>query len=236
MPSIYSRPELYEAAFSFRDIPAEVDVVARWLGGVPTSILELAAGPAAHAIELARRGSAATAVDVSPAMVRHAARRADEVGVALDARVGDMSDFALVRRFGAVLTMAGAIGHLTDETALKAHFRCVARHLAPGGRYVLETSKPGDGATRDRWRLTRGGIRFDVRFSPRLLTVRVRGRDGRTQTYRDVLGLRPWTAGELTAAAEGADLRICERHHRLAGQSRLVLVFGRQSSSMDSSS
>ena len=236
MPSIYSRPALYEAAFSFRDIPAEVNAVVRWLGAVPSSVLELAAGPAAHAIELARRGSTATALDVAPAMVRHAARRAGEAGVALDARVGDMSDFALGRRFGAVLTMAGAIGHVADETALRAHFRGVARHLAPGGRYVLETSKPGDDATRDRWRLTRAGTRFDVRFSPRLLTVQVRGPDGRTQTYRDVLGLRLWTAGELAAAAEGADLHVCQRRRRLAGQSRLVLLFGRQSSSMDSSS
>jgi hypothetical protein len=112
----------------------------------------------------------------------------------------------------------------------------VARHLAPGGAYVVETSQPGDQGTRERWRLSRHGRKFDVRFSPRLLTVRVRHPDGRAQTFRDELGLRLWTAGELAEAASRAGLAVARRHRRLAGQSRLVLVFRRQSSSTDWSS
>jgi cyclopropane fatty-acyl-phospholipid synthase-like methyltransferase len=199
-------------------------------------VIELAAGPAAHGIELARRGFDVTALDLSPAMVRHAARRAREAGVPLTAATGDMSDFALGRRFALILTMAGAVGHLGDERALQAHFRCVARHLAAGGAYIVETSPPGDEGTRDRWRLSRHGREFDVRFSPRLLTIRVRHPDGRAQTFSDALGLRLWTAGELAKAAARAGLAVVQRHRRLAGQSRMVLVFGRQSSSTDWSS
>jgi len=236
VPSIYSRPELYEAAFSFRDIPAEVDAIVRWVGGARARALELAAGPAAHGIELARRGVDVTALDLSPAMVRHAARRARGAGVRIDAQVGDMTDFSLGGRFGLILLMAGAVGHLSSEEALRAHFACVARHLAAGGRYVVEASQPGDDTTRDRWRLTRDGTRFDVRFSPRVLTVRVRQPDGRVLAFRDELGLRMWTAGELADAAAGSGLAVLQRRRRLAGESRLLLVLGRQSSSTDSSS
>jgi SAM-dependent methyltransferase len=236
-PSIYAHPELYEAAFSFRDVAAEVDTILRWCPVAPgTRILEVAAGPAAHAIELARRGLVAAALDLSPAMVRHAARRARQAGVDLDVVVADMSDFTIGGRFGLVLTMAGAIGHLADEVTLASHFRSVARHLAGDGQYLIETTRPGDGDTRDRWRLSRQGRRYDVHFSPDRLTVRVREADGRARTFTDRLGLRLWTARELADLAGDAGLEVAQRHRWLAGQSRLVLVFRKgQSSSIDSS-
>jgi SAM-dependent methyltransferase len=227
VPSIYARPALYEEAFSFRDVPAEVDAILNWTGLGGGRALELAAGPAAHSLELARRGLDVTALDLSPAMIRHASRRAKEAGVALAVATGDMSQFALGRRFGLILTMAGAVGHLGDDRALRSHFGCVARHLGAGGVYVIETSPPGDVGTRDRWRLSRHGRQFDVRFSPRRLTIRVRHPDGRAQTFSDALGLRLWTAGQLAEAAARAGLGVVQRHRRLAGQSRMVLVFGR---------
>src|SRR6516225_5648786 len=72
---IYDDPELYQLACAYRDIPAEVDALLAWAGrhlrepgAGPGSALELAAGPADHARELARRGLLATALDISPAM------------------------------------------------------------------------------------------------------------------------------------------------------------------------
>ena len=59
MPGIYDEPEYYEAACAYRDVPAEVDALLRWSGKhhePPRSVLELAAGPAEHARDLARRG------------------------------------------------------------------------------------------------------------------------------------------------------------------------------------
>ncbi|MGH3380572.1 MAG: class I SAM-dependent methyltransferase, partial [Actinoallomurus sp.] len=64
---IYDHPQAYELACSFRDVSAEVDVLRRWADGA-RHVLELAAGPAEHARWFARRGVAATALDLSPAM------------------------------------------------------------------------------------------------------------------------------------------------------------------------
>ena len=46
------------------------------------ALLELAAGPANHAIELARRGLSAGALDLEPAMVRYGLEKAAAAGVA----------------------------------------------------------------------------------------------------------------------------------------------------------
>jgi len=71
---IYDEPWAYELACSFRDVPGEVDVLLGWYvehyGGLPGSMLELAAGPAKHAREFDRRGIKATALDLNPANVR----------------------------------------------------------------------------------------------------------------------------------------------------------------------
>jgi SAM-dependent methyltransferase len=224
--SIYAHPELYEQAFSFRDVAAEVDAIVKWCAPpAGARVLELGAGPAAHCIELARRGVIVTALDLSPAMVRHAARRATAAGVDITGVTADMADFAVPGRFDLVLTMAGAIGHLGSGDALATHFRAVARHLTGTGLYLIEATRPGDGHTRDRWRLSRAGRRYDVRFSPERLTVRVRHPDGRAQTFSDRLGLRLWTAQQLADVAGGAGLELVQRHRWLAGQSRLIQVF-----------
>ena len=59
---IYDEPELYQLACAYRDVPAESGALLSWLDkhakiadGV-RSVIELAAGPAEHARELAHRG------------------------------------------------------------------------------------------------------------------------------------------------------------------------------------
>src|SRR6266576_2840214 len=77
---IYDEPWAYELACSFRDVPGEVDVLLGWYveqyGGLPSSVLELAAGPAEHSREFDRRGIKATALDLNPAMCAYAASKA----------------------------------------------------------------------------------------------------------------------------------------------------------------
>src|ERR1700683_2105271 len=72
VPGIYDEPEFYAAACAYRDVPVEVDALLRWsekhrdtAAGALESVLELAAGPAEHARNLARRGLAATGLDPS---------------------------------------------------------------------------------------------------------------------------------------------------------------------------
>ena len=102
--SIYEEPELYQLACAYRDVPAEVTALLTWLdkhgkpapdGGGARSVLELAAGPAEHARELARRGLRSTALDYSPAMCAYAAGQAKAAGLELNVVEADMRDFRI---------------------------------------------------------------------------------------------------------------------------------------------
>ncbi|MBV8295755.1 MAG: class I SAM-dependent methyltransferase [Acidimicrobiia bacterium] len=244
---LYADPRLYELAFSYRDIPHEVDVLEAWYqrrrGGRPHRVLELAAGPAAHAIEFARRGATATALDASAAMCAYATRRSRDEGVALDVVEGDMVRFRLRRRFDLAVVMLDSASHVLDLDAMVSHLRSVGTHLVPGGLYVMEMSHPADflagspetpathmtpapPMTQSRWRLARGPGRVDVRFTspPRCfdpatqvtesrISVRVT-EEGCQRVLRGRVALRRWTAVELDAAA------------RLAGNVRVVQRYG----------
>ena len=93
---IYDEPELYQLACAYRDVPAEAGALLAWCdeyyrgsntgntgststgAGTVRSVLELAAGPAEHARELARRGLKATALARSAAMCAFAAAQASD--------------------------------------------------------------------------------------------------------------------------------------------------------------
>ncbi|MFD0690552.1 class I SAM-dependent methyltransferase [Actinomadura fibrosa] len=244
MTGIYDDPWAYELACSFRDVPAEVDVLLGWCArhrpsaaGPVRTALELAAGPAEHARELAARGLAATALDLNPAMCAYAARAAKEAGVLLEVVQDDMTRFDLGRRFDLVITMLDSTSHLMTLDAFVAHLDRVAAHLAPGGLYVVEMSHPRDRLGDDPsvstgWTVERDGVQATVRWgepADRLdpvtqiaddhVTMTITedggdGRDGATRVIRDVVPYRFWTATELDAAI------------RLAGGLRTVARYG----------
>src|SRR5207247_10457296 len=151
-----------------------VDAVIRWYARHGprrrlANALELGAGPAQHAIELARRGIAATALDRSATMRAFAGRQARAAGVALEVAGGDVRAFDLGTRFDAALCLGDSAAHLHDLDALVSHLASVGRHLRPGAIYVMETAHPaacmGAAARPKRaWQVTRNGRRLRVRW------------------------------------------------------------------------
>jgi SAM-dependent methyltransferase len=222
---VYTEVDDYEVAFSYRDIPREVDTLLAWferhalLPAPPRAVLELAAGPAAHARELARRGAAATAVDRSPAMCARAVARACDQGVDLRVVCADMRAFGLDDRVDLAVMMLDSAAHLLDLDDLLANLRATAAHLRPGGLYVLEMSHPSDfltavPRTETSWEVTAPDRRVTIRwggpddpFDPvtqitlTCVTVETEHADGRRTLTRDVLQQRMWTATEVEAAA-----------------------------------
>jgi SAM-dependent methyltransferase len=112
-------------ACAYRDVPAEATALLAWCGEHSReevqSVLELAAGPAEHALELARRGLRATALDKSAAMCGFAAARAEGAGLDLGVVEADMRDFKLPDRFDLAITMLNSLCHLFTLDDLLAH-------------------------------------------------------------------------------------------------------------------
>lgn len=199
--SVYAKPELYEIAFDFRDVPAEcgalLEIARRYSPHPPQGFIELAAGPAAHAREMAARGLRAVAVDLTPEMVDLGRRIAQEASVDIEYVEADMAAFVLARPVDLAAILMDSLTVLLDNDAVLAHLRCVADALVPGGIYVLEMGHPRDtfgvgSSSESDWVMKRDGTtvhtiwgRDDDPFDPITqitdVTVTVRWRRGEEQ-------------------------------------------------------
>jgi SAM-dependent methyltransferase len=259
---IYDEPDLYQLACAYRDVPAEVTALLSWCAehwrgaggpdglsdtgqdatgsdkagqrdiGKVSSVLELAAGPAEHARELAARGLSAAALDLSAAMCAYAARQAAAAGVELDVHEADMRDFSLSRQFDLAIIMLNSACHLFTLDDLVANLRAVAAHVVPGGLYVLELAHPADYLSPDlrtsnTWTIEADGVVADVTWGGREdpidpvrqitrehMSITARYADGTIRTASDVVPNRFWTATEITAGV------------RLAGGFTIAATYG----------
>lgn len=232
---IYDAPLAYEVAYSYRDVPAEVDALLAWHGGPVTAALELAAGPADHALELARRGCRVSTLDLSTAMCDRAAERAKEVGLVLDPVIrGDMTDFRLNQTYDLVFCLIDSLAHVLTLDLLIAHLVCVRNHLARDGAYVVETSHPADGfgpgsRTDTDWTVERDGTRVHISWgrgdeptdpvtqvSNMLVSMEITGPRG-VARIEEFLPQRFWTRDELVAAARLAGLTVTAQYGDFIG-------------------
>jgi SAM-dependent methyltransferase len=236
---IYDQPELYQLACAYRDVPTEAAALLAWCAthyqgtgtGTVGSVLELAAGPAEHARELARRGLRATALDRSPAMCAYAAAQAQVAGLDLDVVEADMRDFKSGARFDLAITMLNSVCHLFTLDDLVPHLTAVAAHLVVGGLYIVELAHPADffapvPRTSSEWTIEADGVRAQVHWGGRQdridpltqvtaehMTITATAADGTIRTVSDVVPNRFWTLTEFTAAvrlanAAGAGLTL----------------------------
>jgi SAM-dependent methyltransferase len=208
MPGIYDEPEYYEAACAYRDVPAEVDALLRWSGKhhePPRSVLELAAGPAEHARDLARRGLQATALDLNPAMCARARDLAAKAGIPLTVVQADMRDFSLPGPFDLAVTMLNSLCHLLTLDDMLRHLTAVGRHLDQNGLYIMELAHPADffGAERrtsSEWSSETGDGTVSVRWGAQDQIDPVTQVTREHVSVTDIVPNRFWTATELTAA------------------------------------
>ncbi|MEL6682753.1 MAG: class I SAM-dependent methyltransferase [Pseudomonadota bacterium] len=103
-------------------------------------ILEFAIGTGRIALPLAARGCAVSGIDLSSAMV--AELRKKETGAPLEIAIGDMTTTHMPGDFSLVFLVFNTIDNLTTQDAQVACFQNAARHLLPGGRFVVETLVP----------------------------------------------------------------------------------------------
>jgi SAM-dependent methyltransferase len=136
---LYDAPSLYDAMVPPGPCEAFYTRLAEEAGG---PILELACGTGRLSIPLARAGSSVFGLDLSPAMLRRATRKAERAGVAVRFVSGDMRDFDLGRRFPLIVLSCNSLAHLLTAAEVKACLACVRRHLEPGGIFAFDIVNP----------------------------------------------------------------------------------------------
>lgn len=149
---VYDHPRAYELAFAYRDIAGECEglllAAERSLGRPAVSAVELAAGPALHARELARRGLRVAAVDRSAGALAYVAA----VAPAIATVQADLRDFVLSAPVDLAFCPLSGFAYLLDDAAWHAALTAAAAALVPGGALVLELA-PADAtrAVADAW-------------------------------------------------------------------------------------
>jgi len=211
----------YDLIFSRRDYTAEIAFltgVIREAGPGTASLLDVACGPGRHLAALAEEFPDAAGVDLSEAMVSLAAERVPE-GVPVT--LGDMRDFDLGRRFGAVICLFGSVGYMRETPALDEAVARMAAHLEPGGVLVVEPWHHPDTFEADR--AIPVIARDDGRAITTLIVQRVEGRHGimdmrhtvafgtDVHTFREVHELGLFTDAEYRASFEAAGLSVTHR-------------------------
>lgn len=104
------------------------------------SVLEFAIGTGRVALPLRQRGIAVSGIELSPAMVAQLRAKADEA--AIPVVIGDMATTRVSATFSLVFLVFNGISNLLSQADQIACFRNAARHLMPGGRFVVELWVP----------------------------------------------------------------------------------------------
>lgn len=127
--------------------------------------LEFAIGTGRVAVPLAARGVPVTGIELSRPMIEQLRTKADETSIPVI--VGDMATARAPGTYALVYLVFNTISNLLTQEEQVACFRNAARHLAPGGRFVIELwvpelrkLPPGTPAT--VWRSEPGYIGLDT--------------------------------------------------------------------------
>ena len=131
----------YDEGSAFMFEPEVLDPAVDFLAGLAGdgAALELAIGTGRVAIPLADRGVRVAGIELSQPMTDELHRKRADIPVV----VGDMATARVDGGFSLVYVVWNSIGNVRTQAEQVACFRNAARHLAPGGRFVVELWVPG---------------------------------------------------------------------------------------------
>ena len=139
MPGPQQRAAEAYRSFAPAVLGPTVDFLARLAGA--GSVLEFAVGTGRVAIPLVARGIRVTGIDLSRPMLDELRRNIPEQQ--LPVVEGDMATTRVEGLFSLVYVVWNSIGNVRTQAEQVEVFRNAARHLAPGGRFVIELWIPG---------------------------------------------------------------------------------------------
>ena len=117
-------------------------------------VLDLACGAGRHAVPLAELGYAVTGLDISAQFLSEARRFAQERGVSVDWRPGDMRTLVFEEEYDAALCFGNSFGYLSRSDT-KQFLKRLSAALRDGARFVLESGAVAESIlpnlVRSRW-------------------------------------------------------------------------------------
>ncbi len=165
-------------------------------------VLDIPCGAGRYAVPLAELGYTVTGLDISTQFLSEARRFAQERGVSVDWRLGDMRTLAFEGEFDAALCFGNSFGYLSRADT-KHFLKRLSAALRDGARFVLESGAVSESIltnlVRSRWMqvgqiLFLSSVDYDVPAS-RLISryAFIRGAEREEKTAEVIV----YTVGEL---------------------------------------
>jgi SAM-dependent methyltransferase len=127
---------IYDAVYSFKDYAAESErihtLIEERSPGAST-LLDVACGTGKH-LEQLRAWYEVSGLDFDPKLLEIARERVGDIKLT----AGDMTAFALGRRFDVVTCLFSSIGYVGTVERLEQAIAAMAAHLDPGGVLIVE--------------------------------------------------------------------------------------------------
>jgi SAM-dependent methyltransferase len=184
--------------------------------------LEVGAGTGRATVFLARQAAHVVALDVSLELI--ALGRARLRGVPHVAFfAGDMRRTGLAASFDLVVAADDPFAHLLADDDRDAALAAAARHMAPGGRLILDAAwltpererlaARSEGLVTERFRGGGGdqlSVREELHCAGRLCTTRIEYRRGGSLLAAASFRSRLWSLAEMARRCRSAGLRVTE--------------------------
>jgi SAM-dependent methyltransferase len=120
-----------ETAFVVAD--DQVEKILRLTGLAGGHVLDLCCGPGRHAVALAKRGFAVTAVDRTPFLLEHARARAAKANLPVEFVLEDMRRFSRPATFDLIINFFTSFGYFDDQADDFRVLELSARTSDPAG-------------------------------------------------------------------------------------------------------
>jgi SAM-dependent methyltransferase len=133
---MYNHPDLYEKAFSYRNLRRECNFLEKLFGNRVKSVLDIGCGLGGHLRILSERYSV-SGLDKSRKMVEYARKK-----VKGNFYVRDMCAFSIPKKFDAAISMLATFSYIVNISEIYSHLDSVARSLGKKGIYVIEMGNP----------------------------------------------------------------------------------------------
>lgn len=195
--------ERYDKSTAGMPVEPVVEFLVPLAGG---GALELAVGTGRIAVPLAARGVRVAGIDLSPDMVAQLRSKSTDIPV----EIGDMTTTRIDGTFSLAYIVFNSINNLTTQDAQVACFENAARHLLPGGVFVVEVGVPNTRRLEvfDLSEEHVGVDEFDA-DTQRLVSHHFSLRDGRWELRS--IPFRSVSPAELDLMARIAGMRLRER-------------------------
>ena len=200
--------DLYGETMSPETTHQEAGFIVDILGLEPgAEVLDMPCGHGRHLVELASRGCVMTGVDINSFFLTEAACAADERGVVVDLRQGDMRTIELSEgEFDAGLNLCTALGYFDSPDDDVVVLRNFARSLKRGGKLLIEFQNRENILTplpMQRWREVANGTILLEKWLYNVITGKV-------------------TVERLIIPKEGTLQRVTSMHYHLYSPADLV--------------